>query len=283
MPIYDQSYHHWSGHLKPNPKTWFIIARNGIRMLWRRWMIILVIFASIPFLIRTTQIYLITGLGFELTNLGKAAQELEINTKFFLNYLHDQNFFIILIVMLSGSSIIARDKQFNALQLYFSKPVSQIDYIMGKLGTIGFYISLVSLLPALILFLIKIMLEENFNFLTQNYWIPFSIIGYWLMVTLVFGGLILALSALGRGSRFAGIVFFTVVVMTDIFKTIFSHFMAYGAVSISSAFRQIGDAMFAQQPTQESSGWLSLVLLVFIVLISYLTLKVKVKGTEVVQ
>ena len=283
MPIYDQSYHHWEGQLLLNPKTWFVIARNGIRMLWRRWMIILVIIASIPFLVRATQIYLITGLGLEMMNLGQMARELEINTKFFLKFLSDQTFFIILIVMLSGSSLIARDKQFNALQLYFSKPVSQIDYIFGKLCIIGFFTSLVSLVPALILFLIKIMLEENFNFLTQNYWIPFSITGYWLMITLVFGGLILALSALGRGSRFAGIGFFTIIVVTDIIEAIFSNFKNFGIVSITSDLRQVGDAMFGQQPSHEFSTLYAFLALVLIIIISYFSLKMKVKGTEVVQ
>ncbi len=283
MPIYDQSYHHWEGQLKINPKTWLVIAKNGIQLVWRRWMIILVIIALIPFLVRAAQIYLITGLGFEMMNLGQVAQELEINTKFFLKFLHDQTFFIILIVMLSGSSIIARDKQFNALQIYFSKPVFQLDYIFGKLCIIGFFISLVSLFPALLLFLIKIMLEENFNFLTQNYWIPFSITGYWIMITLVFGGLILALSSLGRGARFAGIGFFTIIVITDIIKNMISGIKTLGAVSITSDLRQVGDAMFGQEPTYQFSTLAALFALALIILFSYLTLKMKIKGTEVVQ
>ena len=49
MPVYEQSYRHWHGVLNPKTQQWFIIAQSGIKMLWRKWMIILVAFASIPF------------------------------------------------------------------------------------------------------------------------------------------------------------------------------------------------------------------------------------------
>ena len=77
--------------------------------------------------------------------------------------------------------------------------------LAGKIFSIlGFYISLISLIPALLLFLIKILLSENLDFLKQYYWLPFSLTGFYLLITVVYGGLILALSSRGKGARFAG-------------------------------------------------------------------------------
>ena len=282
MPVYEQSYRHWQGVLNPNVQKWFIVARMGIKMLWRRWIIVLVIIASIPFMVRVAQIYIVTRLGSE-PQFAKFVQQFQVDPGLFERFLGQQSFFMIFIVILAGAGLISKDKKFNALQLYFSKPLSPLDYLLGKFTIIGFYTSLVTLIPALLLFIIKILLSENLNFLTQNFWIPFSILGYFILTVLVYGGLILALSSLGKGARFAGISFFAIIGFSKLVKTILSSMPNAGAVSLDSDLQQVSNFLFGQPPSFPFSTWLAFGVLVGVSIISLLILKKQIRGTEVVK
>ena len=86
MPVYDQNYRPWKGKLNPIPKTWLVIALTHIRLMWKKGVIILLIFAALPFLFRATQILVMTRvdtLGQIGGPLSKLAEGLEINAKFF--------------------------------------------------------------------------------------------------------------------------------------------------------------------------------------------------------
>jgi len=284
MPVYEQSYRHWEGVLNEGAQTWLVIARNGIRLLWRRWMIILVIMAYIPFIVRVAQIYLVSGFGFNINQLGKdAAKFLQVDPAFFENFIHGQSFFIVLIILLAGSGLIAVDKKHNALQLYFSKPLTKWEYLSGKFAILSFYIGLVSFLPTFLLFCIRILVADNLDFLKQNYWVLFSISGYFILQIIVLGGLMLALSSMGKSARFAGIGFFAVLGISDIIKKIFSTVPETGAISLMADIKQIADLLFHQPPTQNFSTWLAGIALFLAVSLFFLILNYQIRGTEVVK
>src|SRR5437868_6613290 len=49
MPIFDQGYQHWSGHLAGHGWRWFAIAQRGVRnALQGRWVRLLMIVAWLP-------------------------------------------------------------------------------------------------------------------------------------------------------------------------------------------------------------------------------------------
>ena len=54
-------------------------------------------------------------------------------------FLMAEMWFIMILVLLVGPSLISQDLRFNALPLYFSRPVRRIDYFIGKLGVIAFF------------------------------------------------------------------------------------------------------------------------------------------------
>jgi len=282
VPVYEQSYRHWAGELNPNAQTWLIIMRNGIKMLWRRWMIILLFFASIPFMVRVGQIYIVTRLA-EDPQFAGFARQFQVDPGLFESFLNQQSYFLMLIVILAGAGLISKDKKNNALQLYFTKPLSQWDYLLGKFTIVGFYAGLATFIPAFLLFFIKILLSDNLDFITQYYWLPLSILGYSFLIILVYGGLILALSASGKGARFAGISFFAIIGLSNLMKAILSSIPNAGAVSIGSDLKQVGNFLFKQPPSSSFSIWLALGVLMGVIVISLLILKKQVRGTEVVK
>ena len=194
MPIYEETYRPWQGKLVDRPRTWWIIARTGSRLLWRRMMMLLILLASFPFAIGAGQIYASTRLG-DYPQLAELIQELQIDAGFFAQFLRTQTFFLILILILAGAGLIANDRKFRALSIYFSKPVSFWDYALGKFLVLGFYGGLVTLLPGVLLFLLRVLLSQDTAFLEEYYWVLFALIGQAGLMLLLLGGIVMAVSA----------------------------------------------------------------------------------------
>lgn len=282
MPIYDQSYRPWTGELAPHPKTWWVIAKTGVQLLWKKWMILLLLGATIPFFVKAVQIYLVTRLqGNAIAD--ELAKHFQVNAQFFEDFFKGQGFFLLIVIVLAGSGLIANDKRVKALQIYFSKPVSFLDYIIGKWCIIAFYGSLITIIPALLLFVLRILFAADSRFFAQYYWLPFSILGYGCVLLLVMGGLMLAFSALSPSGRNAAILFFVTLSFTEIIRAVFSQIPTVGTVSLQADLRQIAAFLFQSSPPFEFSIFLAAVMLVLVVAFSVLTLKLKIKPTEVVR
>lgn len=282
MPIYEEGYHTWHGQLESKPWTWWVITKTGIKLLWRKGMIILLLLASIPFFVRAVQIYLVTRFG-ETGEIARALRDFQINPEFFNSFLQGQTFFLVLVLILSGASLIANDRKYKALPIYFSKPVSFWDYVVGKFLIVGFYGCLVTLVPSLLLFLIRVALARDAAFLKEYFWIPFSLLGYVVIVLIVLGGLILCLSSAARGTRSAAILFFALLTFPDLFRQILSRIPEIGIVSMSADIRQVGSLMFGLARPYYFSVWLAWIALIAVVGLCIGVLRVKVRPTEVVR
>ncbi len=64
--------------------------------------------------------------------------------------------FSLLLVLLVGPNLVSRDLRFNALPLYFSRPLRRIDYFLGKLGVIGFFLAATVVVPAVVAYLLGV-------------------------------------------------------------------------------------------------------------------------------
>jgi len=126
MPIYEETYRPWHGQLNPNPRSWLIIARTGVRLLWKRAMILTLLLASFTFLVRALQVYAATRLG-DYPQLADIANELTIDSGIFAGFLEGQGFFVFLILIIAGAGQIANDRRYKALSIYFARPVFFLD------------------------------------------------------------------------------------------------------------------------------------------------------------
>jgi ABC-2 type transport system permease protein len=77
---------------------------------------------------------------------------LEINGKFFLIFMNTQAVFSVLLAALAGPGLIAPDLANNALPLYFSRPLTRVDYVAARMAALVGLLSLVTWLPGLLLF-----------------------------------------------------------------------------------------------------------------------------------
>lgn len=107
---------------------------------------ILTVFLA-EFAFRMKNPWMITLLVLTLA-LGVFPSVLMMNPGFFLVYLF---FWSTIYASIAGGDILAADRKYNTLTLYFSRPITKEDYMAGKFLTMFATVSLVTLLPCLII------------------------------------------------------------------------------------------------------------------------------------
>ena len=104
-------------------------------------------------------------------------------------------YFIMLLVTLAGPNLISLDLRYNALPLYFSRPVTRLDYFLGKLGVIAALVAAVAVLPAVAAYVLGVCFSLDLT-VVRDTWrlLPASIL-YGLVIVVSAGTLMLALSS----------------------------------------------------------------------------------------
>ncbi len=280
MPIHDLSYRHWKGEWTSHPYRWWVITRQGIQLLMkRRRFLVLMILSAIPFVVRGAMIYFSTV-------AGNSVPFLKINAKFFEDFISQQMFFAFFIAIFAGAGLIANDLRASALQIYFSKPITRRDYLIGKLGVLVWFLSLPTLVPGLILFLLAVLFAPDTAFLQQYYWVPLSITAYALVMVMTFALIILMLSSLTRSSRFAGINFAAVFFFSQILYGILSGILRskrVAWVSLGNNIEQIGDLIFRLDPRYPSAAWISIAVIFAIITGGAWVVHRRVQAVEVIR
>jgi len=216
MPIHDQSYRHWEGEFKSHVFRWWVVTREGLRIILRQKLLLLFILGPPAIHVFVTGA-IIYGVNV-LENLPKMPNLKIANPKFFFDFFIRQVFFITPICVFGGSGLIANDLKSNALQLYLSKPLTRVDYLVGKLAIIMVLMGFLTVVPGFLLFIENAVLSKGLTFLKEGYWILGSIVLYSFVLTLPTGLLILALSSATRSNRYAAVSFIATLIGTSAFS-----------------------------------------------------------------
>lgn len=95
-----------------------------------------------------------------------------------------------------GPGLIADDRLHGALPLYFSRPVTTLDYILGKLAAICFFLAMVSLFPMVALYGIGVLTSPTLEVLNETWPVLLSILAVSIAFILPTGALVLFFSSL---------------------------------------------------------------------------------------
>ena len=110
-----------------------------------------------------------------------------------------------LLVVIAGPNLISRDLRFNALPLYFSRPLTRLDYFLGKLGVIATLVAAVAIAPAVAAYALGVCFSLELSVIRDTWrLLPASLL-YGLVIVASAGPLMLALSSLSRRSLYVGI------------------------------------------------------------------------------
>jgi ABC-2 type transport system permease protein len=234
MPIFDQGYQHWSGHLSSHTWRWLAITRRGVRTATQgRILRLALILAFLPAIvliavlclwglverqsaaIDTIKPFLTAFLGRPILE-GPREFRVQIWTLCFHYFLSWELWFSMVLVLLVGPNLISQDLRYNALPLYFSRPLRRIDYFAGKLGVIVALLTAVIIVPCLVAYAMGLLFSLDITIVRDTWKILLASITYGLVIALSAGTLMLALSSLSRNSRYVALFWMGIWILTAI-------------------------------------------------------------------
>jgi ABC-type transport system involved in multi-copper enzyme maturation permease subunit len=221
MPIIDQGYQHWQGSLSGHAWRWLAITRQGVRAHLRSWLVRLLLLAAWVPAVALTAAVAVWGLLEQratsvLTFLNRLlpaalveepeAYRQAVWTIAWSFFFKVELFIVLFLALLVGQGLISRDLRFNALPLYLSRPVRRIDYFLGKLGIIGFFVAAVVFVPATIAYVLGVCFSLDLSVIRDTHKLLWGSLAYSAAITLSAGTLMLALSSLSRRSLYVGLL-----------------------------------------------------------------------------
>jgi len=220
MAVYRRSYKPYSGTLTTPWSRFLVLFRYSRRNLFRSKFLtgffVLCFFWPVVCLVR---IYLAHSAGF-LAKLGIPASLIAIDNSFFFWFVVVQGILAFLMTAFAGPGLISPDLANGALPLYFCRPFSRTEYVLGKSSVLGILLSEITWVPGVLLFIVQASFAGG-DWTWHNLWIVGSLmlssliwiailsmlamaLSAWVKWRVVAGALLLALMFFGAG--FAGAV-----------------------------------------------------------------------------
>ncbi|MGE0607335.1 MAG: ABC transporter permease subunit [Pirellulales bacterium] len=196
-------YHPWQGRLHSPWLATLAIVRVALMQLFRRkiyWIVLAL--GLVNFLLFWTIIYILTQLQldenaqkwildrFGFSPTARAGQE-----SGYISFMLGQNIVVGLLLPFSGSLLVGSDFQHKTLPFYLSRRIDRRHYIVGKLLAVSTIISLITTIPALILFVEWGMFTGSLSYWMDNWRVALSVVGFGAVICLTLSILLVSISA----------------------------------------------------------------------------------------
>jgi hypothetical protein len=233
----------------------------------------------LPFLFRVGQIYVVT-------RFPEAGRVLPVDGRLFGDFLNQQIGFTILLSIFGASGLIANDLRTGAILVYLSRPLTRRDYVLGKLGVPLALNLAVTLVPGLALYGVALSLTPEQFFKWELAWIGPAIVALALVISLFVSLLALAVSALSRSARVAGLALFGLVFGLEMVRVIVQH--GFGrteamVISLLADMRSLGVSLFGLANREFAMMWPAPAAVLLVVALGCLAvLRARVRAVEIV-
>jgi ABC-2 type transport system permease protein len=280
MPIYEQTYRRYEARAPLRRARFWPITREALRMiLAKRAFVILLLFCFVPFVVRVVQIYV-------FTRFPEVGRVLPVDGRLFGEFLNQQIGLTVLLSIFGGAGLVANDLRTGAILVYLSRPLTRRDYVLGKLGVLLALNLSVTLLPGLLLYLIALGLAPEQFARWSLLWIGPAIVVHSLLIATVVGLVALAISALSRSARVAGLAFVGLWAGVEIVRGVLTQMAdrkEAEVLSFQQDLRIVGNALFgiAERTGSLPVVWPALTLAVVLVACLFV-LRARVRAVEVV-
>src|ERR1700751_345631 len=210
MAVYRRNYRLYSGALTPAWSRFLVLFRYSRRNLFRSKIqtgfFVLCFFWPIVCLV---MIYLAHSASF-LAKLGVPPELISIDNMFFLRFMIVQGWLAFLITAFAGPGLISPDLANGALPLYFCRPFSRAEYVLGKSSVLGILLSEITWIPGVVLFAIQASFAGA-SWTRDNLWIVGSLVLSSLILIAILSLLSMALSAWVKWRIVAGALLLAVM------------------------------------------------------------------------
>ena len=212
MAVYRRNYKPYAERLTPEWSRCLVLFRYSRRNLFRsKFLTGLFVVCFFYPLACLLMIYLAHSASF-LQQLGLPAGVLTIDNKFFFHFISVQGGFAFILTAFAGPGLISPDLANGALPLYFCRPFSRAEYVLGKSSVLAILLSQITWVPGLVLFAMQAGLAGA-SWTWSNLWIAGSLIVSSLIWIAILSLISMALSAwvkwrIVAGALLLGVMFF---------------------------------------------------------------------------
>lgn len=282
MPIYDQTYRRYEARGALRQIRFWPITREALRLvLARRAFLGLLALGWLPFLVQVGIIYV-------FTRFPEAGRILPVDGRLFGQFLNQQFLLTFLITIFGGAGLVANDLRTGAILVYLSRPLTRRDYILGKLSVLLLLNLSVTLAPGIVLYAVGLALAPEQFLKWDLTWIGPAIVLQSLVISLVVSLIALAVSALSRSARIAGLGFFGLVFGLEIIGPVLRRITdspVASLLSIQTDLRAVTNVLFGvTSPRWMAVSWVHAALVLLAVAVGCLTiLRSRVRAVEIVK
>jgi ABC-2 type transport system permease protein len=281
MPIYDQGYRRREGRRPLRSIRFWPVTREALRLiLARRAFLALLAVAWLPFVVRVIQIYIVT-------QVPEAGRVLPVDGRMFGEFLNQQIGFVVLLTIFGGAGLIANDLRTGAILVYLSRPLTRRDYVLGKLSVLLLLNLAVTVVPGLLLYATGLALAPGQFRKWELAWIAPFIVLHAMLISAVVGLLGLAISALSRSARVAGVGLFGMVMGLELVRLILRNAFdrpEATLLSLQADLRIVGATLFGASLSRFESApwWAALAALLGVSGVCLALLRARVRAVEIV-
>ena len=227
--IADVTYRNYDGELRTHAIRWWVVAVATMRASVNKSRFGYWIPAALIFII-----YLALGIGFYISTsfrarMGAAAAMMGgDDTNFYAVTLYQclgsTSLLVFVAALLVGSSVIAADNRANALLVYLAKPLTRVDYLVGKWVGVFIQLAALTVLPSLLMYFFFVTAYYSDGFLTDNKTLILRMLAATLLLPALHTSLIIGFSSWTKSPRLAGSLYaafyFVMVVLSITFGAI---------------------------------------------------------------
>jgi ABC-2 type transport system permease protein len=210
VAVYRRTYTSYSGALTPAWSRCLVLFRYSRRNLFRSkfqtGFFVLCFFYPLLCLIG---IYLAHNLSF-LERYSGSKQLLTIDNKFFFVFITVQGVLGFMLTAFTGPGLISPDLANGALPLYFCRPFSRAEYVLGKASVLAILLSEITWVPGLVLFAVQASLAGS-SWTWNHLWIVSSLLLSSFLWIAILSLLAMALSAWVKWRIVAGALLLAVL------------------------------------------------------------------------
>jgi hypothetical protein len=203
MDIDQARYHGWHGELRTPWLACLAIVRVAIMQVFRNkayWFVLAL--ASARFLAFWSIIYAVTQLSLApkvretlLDRFGFSADAGANQDNGYITFIQGQSVIVMILLAFSGSLLVGSDFRLGALPFYLSRRIDKRHYIVGKLLAISAVVSLLTIVPALLLFFEYGMFTSSTAYWIDNWRVVVSVLAFGLVICVVNSILLVTISA----------------------------------------------------------------------------------------
>ena len=228
MPLHNLGYREWRGERTPVLQRWFVIWETGVRLAWRSMWVRRMAFATwIPAFITAVVFFVYEQSLDEVEIRDDLAQAPFLPEQFremlrlsqdtrhavwtfllYRLYRYTQGPLMVLLVGIIAPGLISRDLRSRAYLLYFSRPITVTEYLLGKLMTLWTYLALTITLPSMALYALGVLLSPTWTVAWDTIDLPLRLLASSLVLMIVTSTIALCFSSMTTESRYAGFAWF---------------------------------------------------------------------------